>query len=339
MAKLNYKVMVVGQLPGEALHVLSEQANVVIISDERAARERELIDCLVDCDALVSLYTTRVSELALQAAKNLKMVANVAVGYDNIDVGYASKKGVLVTNTPGVLDNTTADLAFGLLLAAARRIPEADTFVRQGKWQRFSMDLMLGADVHGKTLGIIGMGRIGQAMGRRARGFDMKVIYHSRARLPASVEAELGVSYVSKKELLQVSDFISLHAPSNSETFHFIGQKELDLVKSNCILVNTARGDLIDEVALIKALKAKQLQAAALDVFEREPKVATELINMHQVVLTPHIGSASMETRTRMANMAVEGVFSAFSGVMPPNTVNKQIWPQFQMRLKEIADR
>lgn len=290
---------------------------------------------LEDMDGVVSVIPDRFDDAVFVRFPSLKVVANVAVGYDNIDVASATSHGVLVVNTPGVLDETTADLAFTLLLAAARRIVEADKYVREGHWKTWSFDLLLGTDLGGKTIGIIGLGRIGQAMARRAVAFGMKVIYSQRHRAGAAVEQALGgARYVSLEELLRESDFISVHCPLNESTEHLLSTREFLLMKPSCILVNTARGAIIDESALVSALFNKQIHAAGLDVFENEPDVSHTLMSMPNVVLAPHIGSASVETRSAMADLAVTGLLTALRGTMPPNTVNPAVWSKFKARLE-----
>ncbi|HEY9870545.1 MAG TPA: D-glycerate dehydrogenase [Candidatus Obscuribacterales bacterium] len=335
------RVLVTSSLPGDALEVLERSARVDLHAGDEPLGPDELLDRVRDCDALVCLLTDRITESVLASA-GLKLVANVAVGYDNIDMQAATRRGVLVTNTPGVLDETTADLAFGLLLACARRIAEADRYVRAGRWHRWKPDLMLGTDVHGKTLGLVGFGRIGQAVARRALAFDMTVLY-TRSRDPDNSGARSpgpGPHHVRLEELLSQSDFISIHCPLNERTRHLLGERELSMLKPCCLLINTSRGPIVDQAALVAALADGRLGGAGLDVFEDEPRVPPELLAMDRVVLTPHIGSASIETRAAMARLAVDGLLLAFSGSLPPSAVNPQVWPLFLQRARScLLDR
>jgi glyoxylate reductase len=286
----------------------------------------ELMARLGDAEALICQLTQQVDAEVLAAGPKLRVVANVAVGYDNIDVAAATERGIAVTNTPGVLDDSTADFTWALLLAVARRVVEGDRLVRSGEWKGWDLMLMLGADVHGKTLGVFGMGRIGRKVAERARGFGLRVLYNCRKRLAAAEGRELGVEWVEKDRLLRESDFVTLHIPLTAETRHLIGERELALMKPTAYLINAARGPVVDEAALTAALERKQIAGAALDVFEREPEVHPKLLSMPNVVLAPHIASASVETRTRMAVMAVENVVAVLENREPPNLVNREGW-------------
>ncbi|MBY0357774.1 MAG: D-glycerate dehydrogenase [Candidatus Obscuribacterales bacterium] len=291
-----------------------------------------LIEAAKDQDALICTLANKISDSFLSSCPNLKIVANVAVGIDNINLEAANQKEILVANTPGVLDDTTADLAFALLLALARRLKEAEKYLLEKRWKDFKLDHFFGVDVHGKTLGVIGCGRIGQAVARRAKGFSMHTLYHQRNRLAPELERELGLRYVSLGELLSNSDFISLNCPLTADTHHLIGEAEFALIKPGCQLINTARGPIVDEQALIKALSSGQLKGAALDVFEHEPNVPAALLAMDNVILVPHIGSATPETRSAMANLAIQAVVSAFKGNKPDNLVNPHCWRSFLAR-------
>lgn len=278
------------------------------------------------CAALVTQLTDRLgADVIGQLDSSVKIIAQVAVGYDNIDVPAATRRGILVTNTPGVLTETTADFAWALLMAAARRVPEAHNFVHAGKWKTWLIDLLAGQDVYGATLGIFGMGRIGQAVARRARGFNMRILYHDAVRLPAYVEQELGASYASKEELLREADFVSLHVPLLPETKHLIGKAELRMMKPSAVLVNTARGPVVDEAALAGALEKGLIWSAGLDVFEREPVIEEKLLRLPNVVVAPHIASASIATRKRMSMMAAENAAAFLSGARPANPVNPEV--------------
>ena len=287
-----------------ALHfgVEANQADDIWLKDEFIRR-------LGGKQGVFTTGSERIDAEVLQACPGLKICANMAVGYNNFDVPAMTAAGVLATNAPGVLTETTADMGFALLMAAARRVTEGERFLRDGKWNRWAYDMLIGQDVHGATLGIIGMGRIGQAIARRgALGFGMKVIYHNRSRLPESDEAEVKARYVSKQELLQTADHVVLVVPYSKESHHTIGAAELALMKPTAVLVNIARGGIVDDVALAKALREGRIAAAGLDVFEGEPKVHPDLLACTNVVLTPHIGSATVPTRKAMANLAADNL-------------------------------
>jgi glyoxylate reductase len=275
---------------------------------------------------IICLVTDDIDAPVLEAGTALKVVANVAVGYDNVDVQTATRRGIAVTNTPGVLTDTTADFTWGLLLSIARRIPEADRYVRSGKWQEWRLMVMLGHDVYGQTLGIIGMGRIGQAVARRAQGFGMRLLYHNRHRLEPALEADLGATWVELPRLLQQADFVSLHVPLSADTTYLIGASELRMMRPSAYLINTARGPIVDEPALIRALQEDWIAGAALDVFEHEPQVPLALQELENVVLVPHIGSASVATRTKMAIMAAQNLLAVLRGERPPHVVNPEVY-------------
>ncbi len=329
-----YRVFMSMNHPGDAYENLAHHVDASCSGSNDPIAAAQLLESITDANGVISVIPDRLSANVLAQLPKLQVVANVAVGYDNIDVAAASGRGILVLNTPGVLDNTTADLGFALLLAAARKVTEADQFVRSGQWSRWTFDLLLGTDLGGKTIGIIGMGRIGQAMARRAVAFGMHVVYSQRNRVAASVENELaGARHLALDELLRESDFISIHCPLSESTHHLLGERQFAMMKPSCILVNTARGAIIDEKALVRALQTGQIRSAGLDVFENEPLQSSELFEMKNVVLTPHIGSASVETRSAMARLAVDGLLLAFSGTLPPNVVNPEVWPEFTKRL------
>ncbi|MEM2282589.1 MAG: glyoxylate reductase [Candidatus Hadarchaeales archaeon] len=321
------RVFVTRLLPGPALEVLREKCEVEVNEEDRVLTKREIIEGVRGKDGLLCLLTDRIDAEVMDAgAPTLKVISNYAVGFDNIDVPEATRRGIAVTNTPGVLTETTADLTWALLMAVARRIVEADKFVRRGDWKGWAPSLFLGRDVYGKTLGIVGLGRIGKAVARRAAGFEMKVLYFDVKR-DEKAEKELGVRFVSLEELLRESDFVSIHVPLTKETWHLIGEKELRLMKPTAFLVNVARGPIVDEAALIRALREHWIAGAALDVYEREPYVPPELIQLENTVLLPHLGSASVETRERMAMMAVENLLAVLESRIPPNLVNPEVAP------------
>ncbi len=280
----------------------------------------------VDQDGLLISGADRIDGALLEAAPRLKVVCNVAVGYNNIDLAACTARGVLATNTPGVLDETTADLTWALLLAAARRLPEAERFLRAGDWQGWKGDAFMGQDVHHATLGIIGLGRIGQAVARRARGFSMRVLYHNRHRFPREVEMKLGAKYVTFARLLRESDFISLHLPYAPELHHLIGAQEIAQMKPGAVLVNAARGGLVDDAALLAALRSRRIAAAGLDVFENEPAINPGLLELDNVALAPHIGSATRATRLAMFQLALKNLAAALAGKRPPSLLNPEAW-------------
>jgi glyoxylate reductase len=265
----------------------------------------------------VCLLTDKIDAHFLESSPSVRIVANVAVGYDNIDVEAARKRSVVVTNTPGVLTDATADFAFALLMATARRVTEAERFLRSGKYKAWDMMLMLGGPVWGATLGIAGFGRIGQAVARRGRGFNMRILYTDEARVPESVERELGATFVDKATLLRESDFISLHVPLMESTRHYIGEAELRAMKPTAYLINTSRGPVVDEAALGRALRERRIAGAGLDVFEREPEVHPDLLAAENVVIAPHIASATVPTRTQMAMIAADNVLAVLAGKPP----------------------
>jgi glyoxylate reductase len=322
---MSKRVLVARELPGAAMRVLSECAEVDVHRQETPLTKAELMGRLGDKQALVCQLTQTVDAEVLKAGKKLRVVANVAVGFDNIDVAAATEGGIAVTNTPGVLDETTADFAWTLLLAVARRVVEADRFARRGEWKGWDLLMMLGSDVHGKTLGVIGFGRIGQRVAQRAQGFAMRVLYHDAAQAPEDRERELKVEWAEKERLLRESDFVSLHVPLAAETRRLVSTQELGWMKPTAYLVNTSRGPVVDESALVQALQEKRIAGAALDVFEEEPEIHPGLVGLSNVVLAPHIASASVETRTRMAMMAAENVVAVLSGERPPNLVNPDV--------------
>jgi glyoxylate reductase len=285
----------------------------------------ELARRVADCEAIIPMGAHPIPEPILAAAPRLRIVAVAAVGYNIVDVAAATRRGILVTNTPGVLTDTTADMAWALMLGVARRVPESDRFVRAGKWTGVYWSQLMGSDVHGTTLGIIGLGRIGQAIARRAQGFSMRVLYHNRKR-DHEAEQSVGAVYRSKAELLREADFVVLSIPLSTETRHLIGAAELALMKPTAFLVNVARGPVVDEAALAEALRTGRIAGAGLDVFEEEPKVHPELLALDNLVLTPHIGSASRAPRLRMATRAAENCVAALAGQRPPNLVNPEAW-------------
>ncbi|NMO13742.1 D-glycerate dehydrogenase [Pyxidicoccus fallax] len=321
------RVFVTRQLPGEALGRLGGEVDLRVWEGELPPSRNELLAEAAHAEGLVTLLTDRVDAELLARAPGLRAVSNVAVGYDNIDVRACTDRRIPVGNTPGVLTETTADFAFALLMGLSRRVAEADAFVRAGKWRTWSPTLLLGTDIHGATLGIVGLGAIGAAVARRARGFGMRVLYVSR-QPRKDLEAELGARRVDKRTLLAESDVVSLHVPLSAETRHWLGRAELAAMKPGALLVNTARGGVVDQDALIEALREGRLGGAALDVMDPEPLPAdSPLMTLPNVLLAPHIASASHATRGRMASMAVDNLLAALEGRRPPHCVNPELFP------------
>jgi glyoxylate reductase len=312
------RVFVTRRLPGDALDRLAREVDVDLWPDELPPPYEELARRTGATDGIISLLTDRIDAPLIDSAARLRVISNVAVGYDNIDVAAAARRGIAVGNTPGVLTETTADLAFSLILASARRIVEAERFVRDGRWRTWDPNLLLGHDVHGATLGVVGFGKIGHAVARRARGFDMRVLYTSRA----AVDGAAGAERVGLPELLRLSDFVSLHVPLTPDTHHMIDEKALRAMRRTAILINTARGSVVDQPALVNALEEGWIAGAGLDVAEVEPiPPGDALLRAPNVILLPHIGSASHATRERMAQMAVDNCLAGLRGEPLPNPV------------------
>lgn len=313
------------RLPASAVEMLRGAGEVWIDERERAIPRADLLRLVRGADAVLTLLHDRVDEELLEAAgPQLRCVANVAVGYDNVDLEAAARRGVLVTNTPGVLDDATADLTLALLLAATRRIVEGDRLVRSGREWSWGMHFMLGSSLQGKRVGIVGLGGIGRRVAERARAFGMEIAYHQRRAAPAEVEAALGAERMPLERLLAESDAVSLHCPLTPETHHLIGAAELEAMKPTAVLVNAARGPVVDERALAEALAARRIAGAGLDVYEREPRVEPGLLELENVVLAPHLGSATVETRTAMAELAARNAISVLTGQGPLTPVASQ---------------
>jgi len=319
------KILVTREVFDDVLDYLRQHFEVTSNQDDVQLDPERLAGLAADKDGLMTALTERVDEALLSRGPKIKAVCNIAVGYNNIDVAACTRRGVMVTNTPGVLDESTADLAWALILATARRVTEAEAYLRNGEWKRWYLKQMLGADVHGATLGIIGMGRIGQAVARRAAGFEMKVIYHNRSRLDPKTEDRIGATYTNKEQLLEQSDFVVLQVPYSAATHHLISEADLKRMKPTAILVNTARGGVVDDAALVKALKDGTIRAAGLDVFENEPALNPGFLDLRNVVLLPHIGSSTESTRRAMAMTAARNLVAALTGGSPPNLVNAEL--------------
>ncbi len=320
-----FRVLVTRRIPEPGLEILRPEAELDIFEGEAPMPREDIASRVKGKGGLVCLLSDKIDSEIMEAGKDLRVISNYAVGYNNIDVDEATRRGILVTNTPGVLTDATADLTWALLMACARRIPESDRFMREGRFLGWGPTLMLGREVYGRTIGIVGLGDIGTAVARRARGFGMRVLYHNRRRNEEG-EREEGAEYVSLDDLLRNSDFVSLHVPLTPATRHFIGRREIGLMKKTTILLNVARGEVVDEEALIEALKAKRIASAGLDVFENEPRLNPDFARLENVVLTPHTGSATYESRNRMAIMAAENMLSGLKGKRPPNLVNPDAW-------------
>jgi len=316
----------VKEIPESALDMLKTKADVKVWMEERLPTKDDITREVKQVDGFYCQLVDDVDKEVINAGENLKVISQVAVGYDNIDVKAATKRGIYVTNTPEVLTDTTADYTFALLMAVARRIAEADRYVRRGDWKiPWSLTMFVGGDIWGKTIGIVGLGRIGLAVARRATGFNMKRLYYDVIRHP-DLEKELGAEYVDFETLLKQSDFVTLHVPLLPETYHLMGEKQLKLMKKTACLINTSRGSVVDEKALYKALKEGWIRGAGIDVHEKEPTDPDNpLLTLDNITVSPHIASASVETRTRMAVMAAENLVSVLEGKVPPTLVNKEV--------------
>ena len=313
-------IFITRNIPQPALNRLAEVFDISIHANDKAISRQQLMEAVKDMDVLLCLLTDIIDKELMEAAPRLKCVSNLAVGFNNIDLEYARSRNIAVCNTPGVLTETTADLTWALLLACARRVVEADNYARSGRFEGWEPLLMLGVDVFSKTLGIIGMGRIGSAVARRAEGFGMKVLWFDPQVDPKTVSDKY--ERANLRHLCSSSDFISIHVPLTPDTHHLVNAELLSLMRPTAVLINTARGPIVDEEALIKALRDKKIAAAGLDVFENEPEIPAELLELENAVLLPHIGSASIETRTKMALMAAENAIAVIQGTEPPARVN-----------------
>lgn len=319
------RVFVARLIPEKALRIIEEYCDTEVWTDELPPPRTVLLEKAASVDGLLTLLTDKVDSELLSGAPRLRVVSNMAVGYDNVDVTEATRRGVLVTNTPGVLTETTADLAFALLLAAARRVVEGDSCTRSGKWKTWGPMTLLGQDVHDATLGLIGLGRIGWEMAKRAKGFSMRVIYYDVQRRP-DLELEAGLEYADFDTVLREADFVSVHAPLSEDTYHLMGEREFALMKSTAVFVNSSRGPIVNQKALYKALSSGRIFAAGIDVTDPEPIAADDpLLTLNNIVITPHIASASVATRTKMAVLAAENLVAALSGGRPKYLVNPEV--------------
>lgn len=322
-------ILITREVFPEIVDRLSDYFEIECNPDDHIFSAGELAEKLRGKDGVFATPSERISAEIIGASVHLKAICNMAVGYNNIDVDAATAAGIMVTNTPDVLTETTADFAWALLMAAARRVTEAGQWLRAGKWNKWRIDGFLGADLHGSTLGIIGMGRIGQAIARRSMGFNMKVIYHNRSRLAVEQESSANQAlYVSKEALLRTADHVILTLPYSAESHHVIDAAELALMKPSATLVNIARGGIVNDAALIAALRAQRIAAAGLDVFENEPALHPDFLTLPNAVLTPHIGSATEHTRRAMADCAADNLIAALTGKNPPNLLNPDVKPK-----------
>jgi glyoxylate reductase len=319
------KVFVSRVIPQEGLDMVLTACDAEVNVHDTSLSEPELTEKVKGKDGLLCLLTDDITKAFLDANPQLKIVANVAVGFNNIDVQAATRHKIMVTNTPGVLDNTTADFTWCLLLASARRLAEGDRYTRAGKYKGWGILLLCGEDIFGKTLGVCGLGRIGRGVAKRAQGFEMRILYTDAVRAPAEVERELGAQFVDKETLFREADFVTLHVPLLPDTRHYVSVKELKLMKKTAHLINASRGPVLDEAALVQALRERWIAGASLDVYENEPQLMPGLIELDNVTLAPHIASASVETRTKMAVMAATNLVDGLEGRRPPNLVNPEV--------------
>jgi lactate dehydrogenase-like 2-hydroxyacid dehydrogenase len=325
MSKRPYRVAVTRRIFPALIDELKETYDLIDNQADLSLAPEQLAERLADADGALITAGERVDEALLARCPRLKIVANIAVGYNNIDLAACTRHGVMATNTPDVLNEATADHAWALLLAAARRVCESERWLRAGHWKRWEFEMFLGAELHGTTLGIVGMGRIGRAIARRAAGFAMRVLYHNRTRLPA--EQEDGAIWATKEDVLRAADHLVVMVPYSRDTHHLIGAAELALMKPTAVLVNIARGGVVDDDALIDALKNGRLAAAGLDVFEDEPNLRRGFLELENAVLTPHIASSTRATRNAMARLAMRNLAEALAGRRPPSLLNPDVWP------------
>jgi len=315
------KILMTRKILPEAYEYLKEHTEIEVAAEDRNPEKEEIMEKIKDKEGLLSLLTDEIDKEAMDSSPSLKIIANCAVGYDNVDINYAKKKGILVTNTPGVLTDTTADLTWALIFAVARKIPQADKYTREKKFKGWTLDLFLGKEITGKRLGIVGMGRIGKTVALRAQAFKMEILYFDPHRLSTEEEKTFKVSFLPLDELLSTSDIITIHASLNPQTHHLISKEKIKLMKKEAILINVARGPIVDEEALTEALEKGQIWAAGLDVYEFEPDIHEKLLSLDNVVLLPHIGSATYETRLKMSMMAARNLVQGLRGEKPDNLV------------------
>ena len=325
--RVNVNVLVTGKLPDSVVEKIRKVHDVIFSDTETPMSREKILEGVGGQDGLLCMITDTVDPVLLDHAVNLKMIANYGVGYDNIDILAATERGIPVSNTPGVLTDATADLAMALILGMGRRIVAGDAKTRRGDFKFWSPMHFLGREITGKTLGLIGLGRIGKAVARRAAGFDMHMVYYSRRRLASADEDRIKVSYRPLNALLKQADYISLHVPLAADTRHLISAGEFEQMKPSAILINTSRGPVVDEEALVRALRRHRIAGAGLDVYEKEPELSPGLTDLENVILLPHVGSATIETRTRMAELAVDNLLAGLAGKRPPNCLNWEMLP------------
>ena len=316
------RIFVTREVFGEVLDFLAPHFEVAANQEDRVLTAEELARVLADKEGALTTLTERIDENLLSRCPRLKVVCNIAVGYNNIDLAACNAHKVMATNTPGVLDDTTADFAWALILATARRLNEAEAYIREGRWDKWKLKQFLGLDVHHATLGIVGLGRIGQVVARRATGFEMEVLYHDVQRAAPEIESACRAKYVTKDELFSKADIVTVHIPYSPQTHHAVGAAEIALMKPSAILIHAARGGVVDDAALVEALRKGTLAGAGLDVFEGEPALHPGFLEMKNVVLSPHIASSSERTRFKMAMMAAENCVAALTAGNPPNLLN-----------------
>jgi lactate dehydrogenase-like 2-hydroxyacid dehydrogenase len=324
------KILVSRRVFEETLTHLRCHFEVLDNQEDEILTPRQLAQALAGCDGALVTLTDRIDEDLLAKCPRLQVVCNIAVGYNNIDLDACNKYRVMATNTPGVLDDTTADFTWALILATARRVIEGENYIREGRWKKWELQQLLGLDIHHATLGIIGLGRIGQAVAKRAQGFDMNIIYYDPRRASAAVESKFSCRYVELEELLRQADIVTLHVPLSQETRHLIGKKEIKQMKKTAVLINAARGGIVDDAALVAALQEGRIAGAGLDVFEGEPDLHPGFLKLPQVVVTPHIASSSAATRLKMAQMAAANLVAALQGEVPPNLLNPDVPPKLR---------
>lgn len=325
-------VLVTREVFDEVLAFLGEHFEVESNQDDTPLGAEELAARLANKAGALTTIGDRVDDALLARCPQLRAVCNIAVGFNNLDLAACSRHGVMATNTPGVLDDSTADFTWALILAAARRVGESERYLRAGQWTGWKLKQFLGTDVHHATLGILGMGRIGQKVARRARGFDMRVIYHNTRRLPEEIERACNATYAGVDELLAQSDIFSVHTPYSSATHHLVGASQFAKMKDGVVFIHASRGGVVDDAALVAALKSGKIGAAGLDVYEGEPRLDAELIKFENVVLTPHIASSSESTRRNMAMLAARNLVAALSGATPPNLLNPDVEPSVKAK-------
>ncbi len=325
IADVDMKAYISAWIPEEALEIVEASLEAKIRKKKYPIDRKMLLREIKDVDGLLCFVTDKIDSGVVSAARKMKVISNCAVGVDNIDIEAATKKGIFVTNTPDILTETTADLTWALLMSLARRITEAEKYIKMGKWKYWHLLLMAGTDIYGKTLGIVGLGRIGTAVARRAQCFGMKILYYDAVRNP-ELEEKLHLEFADLETMLKKSDYVTLHVPLMKQTYHLIGERELSCMKPSAFLINASRGAIIDEKALVAILKEKKIAGAALDVFEKEPINKNHpLLKFSNVIVVPHIGSATVETRTRMVMMAAENLVKVLNGKMPHSLVNHEL--------------